>query len=191
MVCVFVRFSKILLRFLVEGFLTTERAKIISLPFILRCASSGCGVNIHAANGIMYCSCHRLSPFVGFDYHVNRPLHREPYYSISYRHNCLYKKSIPIALCNRDRFEYLTCACSTSPAINEPRFAIQNAADSDDFEVQHHPLVFMLELMAVHEIPAPVSIKADEDLNRLTIVKQNSIFPAMLPWEENPAPASA
>lgn len=39
MVCVFVGFTKILLRFLVEGLLTTKRAEIIGLSFVFGRAS--------------------------------------------------------------------------------------------------------------------------------------------------------
>jgi hypothetical protein len=68
-------FAKILFRFLVEGFLAAKRAEVVGLAFVFGLASGSRGVNVHSADGIMYCSCHRLSPFVGFDYHINRPLH--------------------------------------------------------------------------------------------------------------------
>lgn len=60
LVDVFVSFSEILFRFLVEGFLAPKRAEVIGLAFVLGCASGGRAVNIHSANGIMYCSCHRF-----------------------------------------------------------------------------------------------------------------------------------
>jgi len=58
MMCVFVGFAKIFLGFLVESLLATERTEVIGLTLILGCASGGCGGNVHAADGIMYCSCH-------------------------------------------------------------------------------------------------------------------------------------
>jgi hypothetical protein len=58
MVYVFVGFSQILLGFLVEGFLATKRTEVVSLAFILGLASGCRGVNVHTADGIMYCSCH-------------------------------------------------------------------------------------------------------------------------------------
>lgn len=60
MLRVFIGFAEIFLRFLVEGLFTTKRAEVIRLPFILGCACSGCGINVHTADGIMYCSCHRF-----------------------------------------------------------------------------------------------------------------------------------
>ncbi len=62
---------------------------------------------------------------------------------------------------------------------------------SDDFEVSHHPLIFVLELMAVNEVAASVSIEANKDLDGLAIVEENRIFPALLPREENPTSAAA
>jgi len=59
-VFVLIGFAKILLRLLVEGLLTTERAKVIGLSFVLGCASGGRGINVHVADGIMYCSRHRF-----------------------------------------------------------------------------------------------------------------------------------
>ena len=64
MVCVFVGFAKILLRFFVKSLFTTERAEVIGLPVVLGLASGGGGVNIHAADGIMYSSCHWWSPLL-------------------------------------------------------------------------------------------------------------------------------
>ena len=61
MVCVLVGFAQVLLRLFVEGFLATERAEVVGLAFILRCASGGGGINVHAAYGIVYCSCHSNS----------------------------------------------------------------------------------------------------------------------------------
>ena len=62
---------------------------------------------------------------------------------------------------------------------------------SDNYEVGHHPLVFVLELVAVHEVPPPVSVEANEHLDGLAIVEQDRIFPALLPREDLPTPAAA
>jgi len=88
MVGVFVGFSEILLGFLVEGLLATERAEIIGLAFIFRCASGCGGVDVHSADGIVYCCCHRFYLLL-LDYHINRHLQLEPYYPIADRHFCL------------------------------------------------------------------------------------------------------
>ena len=64
LVGVFVRFANILLRFLVEGFLTSERTEVIGLAFIFGLASGGRGIDVHAANGIVHSCCHRLSPSI-------------------------------------------------------------------------------------------------------------------------------
>ena len=56
--------AEILLRLFIEGLLATQRAEIIGLAFILGCASRSGRINVHAADGIMYCSCHRFSPFL-------------------------------------------------------------------------------------------------------------------------------
>jgi len=68
---------------------------------------------------------------------------------------------------------------------------IQYALVSDDFEVRHHPLIFMLELVAVDQVAAPVSIKANQDVNALPIVEEDSVLPTTLPGEEPAAPATA
>ena len=52
-----------------------------------------------------------------------------------------------------------------------PMFSDVKWGISDNFEVSHHSLIFMLKLMAVHQIPDPISIKADKDLNGLAIVE--------------------
>lgn len=64
LVCVFVGFAEIFLRLFIESLLATERTEVKSLPVVLGCASGSCGVNIHSADGIMYSSCHLLSPYV-------------------------------------------------------------------------------------------------------------------------------
>ncbi len=63
MMSVLVCLAKILLRVLVESFLAAERTEVIGLSVVFRCASGGDWINVHAADGIVYCSCHRLSPF--------------------------------------------------------------------------------------------------------------------------------
>jgi hypothetical protein len=73
MMSVFVGFAEIFLRILVEGLLATERAEVISLPFVFGCASRCGRVNIHMADGVMYGSCHTLSPFGDQDFHMLRP----------------------------------------------------------------------------------------------------------------------
>ena len=67
---VFVRFANVFFRVLIEGFLTTERAKVIGLSFVFGCACGGGGVNIHVADWVMYGNCHRSSPFVEQDYRI-------------------------------------------------------------------------------------------------------------------------
>jgi hypothetical protein len=64
MMNVFVCFTEILLRVLVESLLAAQRTEVISLFFVFGLASGGCWVNVHTADGIVYCSCHRLSPFI-------------------------------------------------------------------------------------------------------------------------------
>lgn len=61
MVRMFVGFAKILLGVFIKRLFTSERAEIISLSFVFRCASRGCGVNVHTADGVMYCVCHSFS----------------------------------------------------------------------------------------------------------------------------------
>lgn len=58
MVRVFVGVTKIFFRVRIKRLLTAGRTEIIGLPLVLGCASGGGGVNVHSANGIMYCSCH-------------------------------------------------------------------------------------------------------------------------------------
>ena len=52
MMRVVVGFAKILLGFLVERHLIAERAEVVGLTLVLRRASGGRGVNVHAADGI-------------------------------------------------------------------------------------------------------------------------------------------
>ena len=82
---VFVRFANVFFRVLVEGFLAAKGTEVVGLSLILGRAGGGGGVNIHVANRVVYSSCHKLSPFVWFNYLINRLLQREPYYSTIYR----------------------------------------------------------------------------------------------------------
>ncbi len=52
LVSVVVGFAEILFRVLVESLLTAERAEVESLPVVFGFASSGRGVNVHAADGV-------------------------------------------------------------------------------------------------------------------------------------------
>jgi len=53
--------AQVLLRVFVEGLLTAKRAEVVGLSFVLRRASRGRGVNVHAAYEVFNCSCHELS----------------------------------------------------------------------------------------------------------------------------------
>ncbi len=64
LVGVFAGFANILLRFLIKGFLATERTEVVGLALILGLASGGRGIDVHAANGIVHSCCHRLSPSI-------------------------------------------------------------------------------------------------------------------------------
>jgi hypothetical protein len=57
----------ILPRLLIEGFLAARCAEVVNLALIIRFASGGLGVNVHATNGVFY---HVLSPLLvnGFSY---------------------------------------------------------------------------------------------------------------------------
>src|SRR3972149_355070 len=68
LVSVFVGFAEIFLRLFIKSLLTTKRAEVISLTFVLGCASGGCGINVHPTDGVLNGCCHRLSPFVGLSY---------------------------------------------------------------------------------------------------------------------------
>ena len=68
-----VLFAEIFLRALIEGRLAAKRAEVISLPLVFGCASRCGRVNIHMADGVMYGSCHTLSPFGDQDFHMLRP----------------------------------------------------------------------------------------------------------------------
>lgn len=104
MVGVFVGFSKILLGFLVKGFLATERAEIIRLPLVFGYTGSGGGIDIHVANGIVYSGSHKRVSF-SLNYAIKRQLQREPYYGCLHRQFCL--SYFPIS--------YPACSHATMP----------------------------------------------------------------------------
>jgi len=56
-------FAHVLLRVGVERLLAARSAEVIRLPLVLGLAGRGGGVNLHAANGIVYRS-HRSAPFL-------------------------------------------------------------------------------------------------------------------------------
>ena len=58
LVLVFVGLADILLGPLVERLLAAHGAEVVGLSFILRRAGCSRGVDIHAADGIMYCVSH-------------------------------------------------------------------------------------------------------------------------------------
>src|SRR6266545_7386592 len=70
-----------------------------------------------------------------------------------------------------------------------PAFRLPNG-ESDDFEVGHHAHVFVLELVAVNEVEACVSVEADENLDGLKILEENGVLPPPLPREDG-SPAAA
>ncbi len=67
MMRVFLGFAKIFLGVGVKRLLAAERAEIIGLSLVFGCTGSGGGIDIHVADWIMYCGCHRLSPFGNYD----------------------------------------------------------------------------------------------------------------------------
>ena len=52
-----------------------------------------------------------------------------------------------------------------------PMFSDVKWGISDNFEVSHHSVILMLKLVAVHQISASISVKADEDINGLAVVE--------------------
>ena len=91
MMSVFVSFAQIFLRLFVKRLLAAKRTEVIGLSIVFRRTSCGRGVYVHVADGIVYSSCHRLSPFVRYDYHIYRSHYGELYYLLSYRHYCLWE----------------------------------------------------------------------------------------------------
>ena len=73
LVLMLVFFTEILFGFLVEGLLAAERTEVIGLTVVFGCACGGGGINVHVADGVMYGSCHTLSPFGDQDLHRIRP----------------------------------------------------------------------------------------------------------------------
>src|SRR5215208_3057669 len=69
--------------------------------------------------------------------------------------------------------------------------ALQDAPGSNYLEVGHHSHVLVLELVAVHEVEPPIPLEADEDLDGLAVLEEDSVLPPLLPGEEPPAPAAA
>ena len=61
---VFASFAKIFFRLLIESLLAAERTEVVGLSLVFGLASGSRRVNIHVADGVMYGSCHLLSPFV-------------------------------------------------------------------------------------------------------------------------------
>lgn len=79
MMRVFIGFAEILLGVCVKSLLAAERAEIIGLPVVFRRPSSGGGINIHMADGVMYGGCHKQISFP-LNYAIKRRSQREPYY---------------------------------------------------------------------------------------------------------------
>jgi len=74
----FVCLTEVFFRFLVESLLATERAEVVSLAVVLGRAGGSRGINVHAADGIMYGRCHRLLLLFGLcnDYTPGRSARR-------------------------------------------------------------------------------------------------------------------
>ena len=55
--------TDILLRLFVKGLLASNRAEVIGLPFVFRCASRSRGVNLHATDRVFYGIRHMIVSF--------------------------------------------------------------------------------------------------------------------------------